>query len=240
MQTPNTLDYWLLKQLNHWMASSSFFTKQAILFNSLNLLELIMASVLIYWWFSKNSKDSSTVNLRHRVLLVLFSCLPTYVVARVIQSIFHRPRPLINMPLEVPPNFQEQFNDMRAAFTGFGSFPSDHAGLFFLFTTVVFTVNKRLGIACLLASLYYSALRVAVGYHWPSDILGGAVLGTLVALSILGLEPKLNKILKNLVALAERHPAVIYTVSFLFLSDFSQSFFHLKILADALGKRVFH
>ncbi|HEY9634391.1 MAG TPA: phosphatase PAP2 family protein [Coleofasciculaceae cyanobacterium] len=240
MQTPNTADFWLLKQLNHGMASSYFFTKQAILFNNLNLLELIMAAVLVYWWFSKDSKTSSTVNLRHRVLLVLLSCLPTYVVARISQSIFHRPRPLINMPLEIPPIFQAQFKEMREAFTGFGSFPSDHAGLFFLFTTIVFTVNKRLGIFCLLVSLYYCALRVAVGYHWPSDILGGAVLGSLVALLMLSLEPRLNKILKNFVSQAERYPGIIYTVSFLFLCDFSQSFTNLKILADALGKRVFH
>lgn len=240
MQNQNTLDYWLLKQLNHWMASSIFFTKQALLFNTLNLLELLIATTLVYWWFSKDSKTSQTGDKRHRVLLVLVSFIPTYLIASLLQRIFHRPRPIINVPLQVPETLQSAWNEARTFFSDYGSFPSDHAALFFIFTTVAFSINKRLGIFCCLVSVYYGALRVAIGYHWPSDIVGGALLGILVASSLLYLELRLKKVFERLVALLESRSAFVYTFGFLFLSDLGQNFATLKMLASAFGKRLFH
>jgi undecaprenyl-diphosphatase len=238
MQTLNALDHWLLKQLNQWVYSSTFLSQQAFLFNTLDLLEFVMAASLVYWWFSKKYKTSKNLDIRHRVLLVLFSFFPTYVIARLFQKIVHRPRPLINIPLQISPIFQSEWNGARDTFSNWGSFPSDHSALFFIFTTIAFTINRRLGVLSVVLSLYYCILRIAIGYHWPSDILGGALLGSLVALLLLSLEPYLRKVLERIVLQFERHPAVTYTLSFLFLSDLSQSFVHIKRLASALGKRT--
>ena len=235
------MDYWVLKQLNHLMASSIFLSKQANLFNNIGVLELIMASLLVGWWFSKESQASRSFNIRHRTLLVFLAFLPTYGLIRVLQSIFHRPRPLINVPLQVPSLFQHEWNEVRTnSLSHLGSFPSDHAALFFLISTVAFTIDKRLGIISFLLSLYYGVLRVAIGYHWPSDILGGAILGCLVALTILSIEPLLKKVLDYLVLQVESHSAIAYTVSFLFLSDFGENFKYLKLIASGLGHRLFH
>ncbi len=60
------------------------------------------------------------------------------------------------------------------------SFPSGHAGFFFALATVVYTHNKRVGSWFFASALLIGVARVASGVHYPSDIIGGAVLGILV------------------------------------------------------------
>jgi undecaprenyl-diphosphatase len=64
------------------------------------------------------------------------------------------------------------------------SFPSGHATLFFALATIIFLYNKKTGSLYFLAALLISLARVFCGIHWPSDILGGAVSGVLIALAI--------------------------------------------------------
>lgn len=63
------------------------------------------------------------------------------------------------------------------------SFPSDTAMLYFALSTTIFLLNKRMGIAVLLWSLLSAGLcRVALGWHYPSDILGSLVIAPAVVL----------------------------------------------------------
>lgn len=61
------------------------------------------------------------------------------------------------------------------------SFPSDHAILCLAVTVVLATVSRRLGAALALFSVLVLVARVYIGVHYPSDVLGGAALGALVA-----------------------------------------------------------
>jgi len=62
----------------------------------------------------------------------------------------------------------------------FQSFPSGHAIFFFALSAVAYSFNKKLGIFFLICSIIMGIARIFVGVHWPSDILGGAVLGIMV------------------------------------------------------------
>jgi len=61
------------------------------------------------------------------------------------------------------------------------AFPSGHATFFFALATSVFLHNRRWGSAFYAAALLISLARIAAGVHYPTDILGGALLGSLVA-----------------------------------------------------------
>jgi undecaprenyl-diphosphatase len=65
------------------------------------------------------------------------------------------------------------------------SFPSGHASLSLAMAVFAFTVSPEVGITALLMALFVTLSRVAVGVHYLSDILSGALLGIIVALMVI-------------------------------------------------------
>ena len=57
------------------------------------------------------------------------------------------------------------------------SFPSDHTTLAFAVAVAVWYLNRRTGIALVVFGVLVAVARVFVGAHYPSDVVGGAVLG---------------------------------------------------------------
>jgi undecaprenyl-diphosphatase len=63
------------------------------------------------------------------------------------------------------------------------SFPSGHAFLLFTVAGIIFFLGRHpwLGWLLLLMAAVVSVARVVAGVHYPSDVLGGAILGLLLA-----------------------------------------------------------
>jgi undecaprenyl-diphosphatase len=62
------------------------------------------------------------------------------------------------------------------------SFPSDHATGAFAIAVAIWLYDRTFGAVFLGLAVLVSFARVYVGTHYPGDVLGGAVLGALVAL----------------------------------------------------------
>jgi undecaprenyl-diphosphatase len=69
-----------------------------------------------------------------------------------------------------------------------GSFPSNHAANTFAVATVLFRLHPLAGALGLLVAALVSYSRIYVGVHYPSDALGGALLGTAIGLLVLRLD----------------------------------------------------
>ena len=65
-----------------------------------------------------------------------------------------------------------------------GSFPSGHAATSFAAATILSLAFPRLAPFLFVLAAAVAWSRVYVGVHYPLDILGGAVLGVLVALAV--------------------------------------------------------
>ena len=63
------------------------------------------------------------------------------------------------------------------------SFPSGHASAAFASAVVIYKSRpKRLGVPCLILAFVISLSRLYVGIHYPSDVICGMIIGTLIGL----------------------------------------------------------
>lgn len=92
------------------------------------------------------------------------------ILTETIRYFYHSPRPL-TFDGNISPLISESSY----------SFPSGHTIFLFAFVTIVFFYNKKLAYWLSAGSLLTGITRIIVGVHWPSDILGGIVLGILVS-----------------------------------------------------------
>ncbi|MDI6869465.1 MAG: phosphatase PAP2 family protein [Coprothermobacterota bacterium] len=128
------------------------------------LLGLILL-LLIFWPRKKRFENRLMVALG-----LLAALIARFVIKTVILSIFSRPRPFIILE-----NVHKLL--LTPLSENFQSFPSGHAIFFFALSMVLYRFDKKLGTWFLAASTIMGIARIFVGVHWPSDILGGAILG---------------------------------------------------------------
>ena len=64
------------------------------------------------------------------------------------------------------------------------SFPSDHAAVAFAIAFAVLAFSRRGGIVFLAAATLIALSRIALGMHYPSDVLAGAAVGLAAALLV--------------------------------------------------------
>ena len=103
--------------------------------------------------------------------------LSRFVITNIIRWLFPRPRPFVEL------HFNPLINQNPAE----ASFPSGHAAFYFAVSIIIYSYNKKAGFLFFLASFLISFSRIFCGLHWPSDILGGAVIGIISGIIILKL-----------------------------------------------------
>ena len=113
--------------------------------------------------------------LRNRLVLLLGACLVALSIGRLLQLCLpfrHRPILTPELGLRIPPELSPHL------FEGWSSFPSDHAALFFAFSTGIYLIAPSLG---LLATAHTIGMicfpRLYLGLHFATDLLAGAFIG---------------------------------------------------------------
>lgn len=115
-------------------------------------------------------------------ILLLAGLASSYYVTAVLKDIFARPRPFTLIP----------YAHVLAGENGY-SFPSAHTTMAFMAALILSRFFKRPALFFTLA-LLVAFSRVYIGVHFVTDVLAGALVGTLIGWSLLKVAQKSNQV----------------------------------------------
>lgn len=219
-----------------------------------------LLACLVVAWFAGNAEQKLS---RRRVLLVtMFAALAATGVSRLISGSNALPRPyafnervyrledgeLVEQPtraLRTPLDNAsvERAQRLEAADmppNDFGSFPSDHASLFFTLALGIAIAWPRCGAA----ALAWTALGILLpklwtGLHSPLDIAGGVLLGSaILTMALLVQRRFFAERWQKAAAWTLRYEAITAATLFVFLFNVAATFDHVSELARGIARRL--
>jgi undecaprenyl-diphosphatase len=222
----NGFDFTILSFLNNFVHRSWFFDAVVVVLEGNRLLKGGLMMALFCWAWIKLGEDGR--KSREILLYGMLVCAPTVLLARGLAlTLPFRVRPLHNPEL----HYRLAYTLDPNALEKWSSFPSDHATLYFALAFTLFFVSRRWGGIAFLYVIFAICLpRVYLGLHYPTDIVAGALLGTLSALTVYWLW------LRKLVAgtamrWMDAHPAPFYVSLFLLSFENGNLFESLRAMA---------
>lgn len=111
---------------------------------------------------------------KEQVIHALAACLISWSIAFLIKHFFPTTRPFLINHKEIEVIFAPTD----------GAFPSEHTTLAFALAVTIYLHDRKVGWVFLISALLIGVARVIANVHYPVDIIGGAFLGTIVAVII--------------------------------------------------------
>jgi len=151
--------------------------------NHIVYLPLLNGGVFLaaYWWLWFEADESGVPAQRRNVVVALLAVIGVAGALKLLKVLLPFRYPPLSNPdvgLRLP------FGVDPTSLNHFSSFPSGHAMLFFALCVPLWMRSRWLGAAATIWTLLAICLPLLyLGYHWPSDIFAGAVVG--VALMLL-------------------------------------------------------
>ena len=165
----NGLEWSVLHTLNNFLYHHDGVEDPLLVY--INASEALFVAILVLVFLFANGERLRA--WRRAALAAVLSAGVALAIGKVISELVDRARPFV-----VDPHGVHLFSS-HAADPGF---PSDHATGAFAVAMAIYLRNRLWGGIALVAAAVLSVGRVAIGVHFPSDVLAGAVLGCGVAL----------------------------------------------------------
>lgn len=133
--------------------------------------ELLFLGLLA--WIFVASRGYARRSARRGAVAAGLSAGVSLLIASQLATLVGRPRPFVDEPHTV---------HLLVAHAADPGFPSDHATAAFAIATAILLRNRRWGLLALAMAVALAIGRVAVGVHFPTDVIAGAALGSATAL----------------------------------------------------------
>ncbi|MBI4220039.1 MAG: phosphatase PAP2 family protein [Chloroflexi bacterium] len=186
----NPFDKGILLWLNGLAGNTPVLDGFMRLFASDFLVPMLGVLSLVGLWFA-----GRTPAQRERFQITLFAGAAAVGFANlavvIVNLIWERPRPFNAMPEQVNLLFYPSTDP---------SFPANPAAVGFAAATAVCLASKKLGLLLAIAATTQAVARVYVGVFYPTDVIGGAVVG----MAIVALPFALRRLLRPLPDIAIR------------------------------------
>lgn len=128
---------------------------------------LLFVGLIVLWFIDGKIKKEQVVH-------AIYSCLFASVISSLIKHFFPTLRPYVINGLDTDV-FMLPLDS---------AFPSAHTTIAFALSTTIFMHDRKVGWFFLVGALTVGIARVLANVHYPVDILGGAFLGTIVAVIV--------------------------------------------------------
>lgn len=223
----NALDSTILGFINQFSRISQTVDYTIIFLAGNHLLKGGLLASLLWWGWYRNHENPPYV--RQHVISTLLSCLVAIVLAKALTlTLPFRLRPIH----EASVDFVLPYGTVSTALEGWSSFPSDHAVLFYALSTGLLFVSRRVGIFALVyTTLFIGLPRIYLGLHYPTDIIGGAVVGILIGW--LGNTTVMaTKVSRSILAWSNTMPSLFYPAFFLVTYQIADTFKNSRAILE--------
>jgi undecaprenyl-diphosphatase len=165
-----------------------------------------------YWWLWFEADESGAPAQRRNVVVALLAVIGVAGALKLLKVLLPFSYPPLSNPdvgLRLP------FGVDPTSLNHFSSFPSGHAMLFFALSVPLWMRSRWLGAAATIWTLLAICLPLLyLGYHWPSDIFAGAVVGVALMLLLCRLISATG-LPDRVVRFSATHPPAFYAIAWL-------------------------
>jgi membrane-associated phospholipid phosphatase len=167
------VDVAIVRASNEFLGRAPHFDELVVIFARSDLVKGGLLVALLWWFWHEPHQDQS--RRRQVIIAIVAAGLAAPLVSRGLCHLLpSRLRPFdtpgLGLAVPYPVHWIERH----------GSFPSDHAALAFALAIGFFALSSFwVGLAMTAYVTVFVCLpRLYVGMHWPSDLLGGALIGS--------------------------------------------------------------
>ena len=212
-----SVDHAILSGLTSFSGHSILFDRFVLGLSSNDLLKGVTI-VSIFWWIWFRDDPNQSKN-RERLISTTLSAIPAMSVARV-------------LAITLPFRFRPVHSDLGFVFPSgselrlidWSSFPSDHAALFFTLSAGLLFVSRTAGVFAMAWTFIVICFpRIYLGWHYPTDIMAGAVIG--IGFACLGnLMGVVGRISRSILTWETKNPGLFYWSFFIISFEIADLF----------------
>ncbi|HEY9065247.1 MAG TPA: phosphatase PAP2 family protein [Burkholderiaceae bacterium] len=217
---------WLNQFLFRWPSLDEF---AAWLLNAYLFKFGPIVLVICALWFARSAQQA---HRRQQLLECVLTGIAALFAGRALALVLpYRLRPVARPDLDF-------IQGVEVGARTWSSFPSDHAVLAFALAASLFRLSPGIGLwAAFHAAMFICLPRLYFGYHYPSDLIGGALIGVMLAYAA-SRWPGRHAVTTKLAQVESMQPGLFYTTGFVVLFEFTEMFDSVRVLARAFYRSL--